>query len=94
MRKGFHQFDPVKMSRKEFDGLEFRDEVKTPAADTYYRDRAYPDEVFRFVPSPKGAGENRPDPKHPGDPAKATFHPHPKGHGEWQMGHADVPAKE
>lgn len=93
-RKAYHQFDPVFMSRKKFEGLEARGHVKAPAADTYYRDPAYPEEVFTFHPAAKGEGEKRPDPKHPNDRSKDVFHPHPKGHGEWRMGAVDLEPKE
>lgn len=89
-RLAFHQMDPVKMSLSKLRGLDFRDEVKAPEAGKYYRDKSYPDEVFLWHPSPKGSGENRPDPKHPDDRTKDKFHEHPKGHGEWHMGAVDV----
>lgn len=56
-RKAYHQLDPVRISRKDFDALPERADVRGASykEDQLYRDRAYPAEVFRWKAYPKVA---------------------------------------
>ena len=57
VRKQYHQLDPIRFSRKNFDALPFRQDVKGEKYEegTVYRCRNYPEEVFLWVAYPKGA---------------------------------------
>ena len=56
-RKAYHQLDPARIGRKDFDGLPFRQDVKGERykEGQLYRDRTYPDEVFAWKAYEKGA---------------------------------------
>lgn len=54
-RMQYHQLDPIKISKRDFDGLPFRQDVKGELykEGQLYRDRTYVDEVFCWKPHPK-----------------------------------------
>ena len=56
-RKGYHQLDPVRIKRKDFDALPFREDVKGELykEGQLYRDRTYTEEVFAWKAYPKEA---------------------------------------
>lgn len=56
-RKSWHQLDPVKMSRRTFEGLPYRTDVKGEKYEEgkRYRDHNYPNDVFIWEAYPKGS---------------------------------------
>ena len=56
-RQAWHQFDPVKIRRAEFEKLPFREDVKGEAYKdgARYRSRSYPDDVFVWEAFERGA---------------------------------------
>lgn len=52
MKKAYHQLDPVPLRLAEFERLPLRQDVRGEKYDpeVLYRDAAYPEEVFRWVP--------------------------------------------
>lgn len=56
-RKAYHQLDPVRISKKDFDKLPFRADVKGELykEGQLYRDRNYPAEVFAWKAYQKDA---------------------------------------
>ena len=56
-RKAYHQLDPVKIKRAEFERLPLRQEVKGEkyVDGARYRDAVYAEDVFTWQSYPKGA---------------------------------------
>lgn len=54
-RKGIHQLEPEKMSRKEFESLDDRKDLKENQYEegVAYRDSNYPEEIFYWEEFPK-----------------------------------------